>query len=83
MNTLPYQQALDRIRSEFIEMPGMRLTPAQVSRLAGVDRVVCKSVLEDLDRAGFLCGSNGSYIKRQHETVRVSRLGPRRSYLNR
>jgi len=64
MNTLPYQQAFDRIRAEFVEMPGMRLTPEQVERLSGVQRVVCKSVLDDLVRAGFLrILANGSYAR--------------------
>jgi hypothetical protein len=55
MTKLPYQQAFDRIRAEFFEMPGMRLTPAQVERLTGVDRAVCQSVLDDLTRTRFLC----------------------------
>ncbi len=55
MNTLPYQQAFDRIRAEFLEMPGMRLTAEQLERLSGVDRAVCECVLEDLIRARFLC----------------------------
>lgn len=64
MNALPYQQAFDRIRAEFVEMPGMRLTPEQVQRLSGVDRAVCKAVLDDLVRAGFLCiGPGGSYAR--------------------
>jgi hypothetical protein len=62
MTKLPYEQVFERIRAEFLEMPGMRLTPAQVERLAGVDRSICQSVLDDLVRAGFLCTSeNGSY----------------------
>jgi hypothetical protein len=81
MNTLPYQQAFDRIRAEFMEMPGMRLTPEQVSRLSGADRNVCKSVLEDLVRAGFLCCLNGAYIRRQSEAAPVSRFGLKRSRL--
>jgi hypothetical protein len=61
MTKLPYEQVFERIRAEFLEMPGMRLTPAQVERLAGEDRSICQSVLEDLVRAGFLCPSeNGS-----------------------
>jgi hypothetical protein len=61
MNTLAYQ-AFDRIRAEFVEMPRMQLTPEQVERLSGVDSAICKSVLDDLVRAGFLCISvNGSY----------------------
>ena len=34
MNTLPYQEAFERIRAEFLEMPGMRLTPEQVEQLS-------------------------------------------------
>jgi hypothetical protein len=62
MSTLPYQEAFERIRGEFLEMPGMRLTPEQVERLSGVDRVVCKHVLDDLVRTKFLGAlPNGSY----------------------
>jgi hypothetical protein len=62
MTKLPYEQVFERIRAEFIEMPGMRLTPAQVERLAGETRSICQSVLDDLVRAGFLCASeDGSY----------------------
>jgi hypothetical protein len=62
MNPHPYREAFDRIRAEFLEMPGMRLTPEQVERLSGVDRGVCKCVLDDLVRAKFLgVLPNGSY----------------------
>jgi hypothetical protein len=62
MNTLPYREAFDRIRAEFLGMPGMRLTPEQVEHLSGVDRAVCKCVLDDLVRAKFLgLLPNGSY----------------------
>ena len=64
MDTLPYQQAFDRIRAEYLEMPGMRLTPLQVQRLTGVDRSVCKGVLDDLVRAEFLrLAPDGSYAR--------------------
>jgi hypothetical protein len=62
MKTLPYQQVFERIRAEFLEMPGMQLTVEQVERLSGVERATCKTVLDDLVRAGFLCiSANGSY----------------------
>jgi hypothetical protein len=62
VNSLPYLQAFERIRAEFSEMPGMRLTAEQVERLSGVDRAVCRCVLEDLVRAKFLGRlPNGSY----------------------
>jgi hypothetical protein len=64
MSRLLYQLAFERIQSEFHEMPGMRLTPEQVERLSGVSRVTCKSVLDDLVRAGFLRhAANGSYCR--------------------
>jgi hypothetical protein len=71
MKPLPYQQVFERIRGEFLEMPGMQLTLEQVERLSGIESAICKTVLDDLVRAGFLCiSANGSY-------GRVS--GPRRA----
>jgi hypothetical protein len=58
----PYEQAFERIRAEFAEMTHTPLTPDQMERLSGVDSAICKSVLDDLVRARFLCISvNGSY----------------------
>jgi hypothetical protein len=77
-NAGPYQQVFERIRAEFLEMPGMRLTAKQVERLAGVDRSICQSVLDDLVRAGFLCTwENGSMAG-----CRMSPTGPRTSQEN-
>jgi DNA-binding IclR family transcriptional regulator len=50
-----YQQALERIRDDFLEMPGMRLTFAQVARLSGLEEAICRRVLDDLVREQFLC----------------------------
>ena len=64
MKTLPYRQAFERIRAELLEMPGMHLTPEQVERLCGVERAICKAVLDDLVRAGFLrISATGSYCR--------------------
>jgi len=64
MKDLPYRHAFDRIRAEYLEMPGMRLTPAQVERLSGVDVSICALVLDDLGRAQFLCKAlDGSYAR--------------------
>lgn len=64
MKPLPYQQAFERIRAEFLEMPGMQLIPAQVERLSGVESAICKAVLDDLVRAGFLrISADGSYCR--------------------
>lgn len=45
---------VERIRSEFIEMPGLRLTPAQAARLWGMDDTSCHRVISALVRASFL-----------------------------
>jgi len=53
---------LARIRSEFLEMPGLRLTPAQARRLWALDAPVCDRALSTLVRAGFLrIGADGAY----------------------
>jgi hypothetical protein len=45
---------LRRVRAEFAEMPGLRLTPAQASRLLGVERDACQVVIETLIASSFL-----------------------------
>src|SRR5207245_3241663 len=35
------EDVLSRLRAEFVEMPGMLLTPDQVQRLCGVERALC------------------------------------------
>jgi CheY-like chemotaxis protein len=58
----PYEHALERIRAEYVEMPGMHLKPEQVQRLCGVDADVCRPVLDALVAGGFLClKADGSY----------------------
>lgn len=53
-----------RVRSEFREMPGMRLTLDQASRLWTLDRGACARVLENLIAARFLeLDDNGRYRK--------------------
>ena len=46
MNTVVAPQILQRIRAEYLEMPGLSLSPEQVQRLCGVDSALCVSVLE-------------------------------------
>src|SRR5260370_12200676 len=44
---------LHRIRSEFLEMPGLHLTPAQAARLWALDRAMAERILDSLTAAGF------------------------------
>ena len=43
-----------RIREEFREMPGLRLTPAQATRLWGLDDKVCAAVIDRLVASAYL-----------------------------
>jgi hypothetical protein len=43
-----------RVRGEFIEMPGMKLTSQQAQRLWGLERGICERVLSNLVSEGFL-----------------------------
>jgi len=53
-----------RIRGEFLEMPGLRLTAEQVQRLCGVEQTICRLVLESLVDGGFLCRTpDGAYAR--------------------
>lgn len=50
----PSIKLLNRVRGEFIEMPGMRLKIDQAQRLWNLDRAMCESVLKSLVDAKFL-----------------------------
>jgi len=45
---------VDRIRGEFIEMPGLQLTMPQAAKLWGIDMTACERVVEALVDASFL-----------------------------
>jgi len=45
---------MQRVKSEFNEMPGLRLTPAQAARLLGLQPRTCQKVIQALVRAEFL-----------------------------
>lgn len=54
---------LNRIRAEFLEMPGLRLTVSQVQRLCGIDAAACRAVLDALVDAKFLSVKSNSYFR--------------------
>lgn len=57
-------EVLNRIRAEFLEMPGMRLRQEQVQRLCGLDSGLCRAVLDSLVRSRFLSVSaDGQYAR--------------------
>ena len=54
----------ERLRAEFIEMPGLRLRAEQVQRLCGIERILCQTVLNELVSANFLrLKADGHYAR--------------------
>jgi hypothetical protein len=60
------ERIVHRIREEFREMPGLRLTPAQATRLWGMEHDACRQVIDVLVAAEYL---------RWTETGAVTRTG--------
>lgn len=53
-------------------MPGMRLTPAQVQRLSGVDTAIGKRLFDDLVLAKFLhADDDGVYVRGSESVPRL------------
>jgi hypothetical protein len=60
---------LERIRAEYLEMPGMRLTAMQVRRLCGVDAETCEAI-ESLVAMRFLSvNADGTYVRHTSDSV--------------
>jgi hypothetical protein len=53
-----------RVREEFMEMPGLRLTHAQAQRLWGLDSGTCAKLLDVLVSVNFLAlNADGRYTR--------------------
>jgi hypothetical protein len=48
------ERVVCRVREEFREMPGLRLTPAQATRLWGLEYETCRVVIERLVASDYL-----------------------------
>lgn len=74
MNKPVAPQIVQRIRAEYLEMPGLTLRPEQVQRLCGVDSTLCQSVLEALVECGFLSKrSDGAYGRHRNPDISRAR----------
>jgi hypothetical protein len=61
---MPDNALLSRIRGEYLEMPGLRLTLEQAQRLWDIERTLCRRVLDALVESKFLCvKSDGMYAR--------------------
>jgi hypothetical protein len=62
--TTRIDDVLNRLRAEFLEMPGLRLKPQQVRRLCAVEQTICQVVLDMLVDERFLCVTlDGHYVR--------------------
>jgi hypothetical protein len=81
MSRDPSPQVLQRIRAEYVEMPGLSLKPEQIRRLCGVDAESCAVALEALVANGFLSRrSDGAYGRRPNPDI--ARPRPARASLD-
>jgi hypothetical protein len=59
----PLDLLFARIRGEYREMPGLRVTFTQACRLWQLDAATCEVVLHTLQAEGFLtCTPNGMFV---------------------
>ena len=70
MSATPPDRLRDRIRGEYLEMPGLHLTMEQMQRLCTIERSVCQIVLDALVDEKFLCvTSGGAYARATEGTI--------------
>jgi hypothetical protein len=67
-----------RIEREFTEMPGLKLTAAQVHRLCAIPPQVCDSALMALTQAGVLRRvHDGAFVRAGCEGRDIASIRPR------
>lgn len=73
----PPEMLVTRIRGEYREMPGLRLTAAQACRLWQIDAPTCDVVLQTLVSEGFLLRrQDGKFIARPSERLNMANAVP-------
>lgn len=64
MSPIELRAVVDRIRAEFLEMPGLQLTMPQAARLWGLDVSACEQVVEVLVQSAFLRRTGSGAVTR-------------------
>lgn len=67
--------AVDSIRAEYCEMPGLSLTQEQAARLLGLDCLGVMAALDELERAGFLVRTRTGRFVRGDTLLRGAHVG--------
>jgi hypothetical protein len=72
------EDVLRRVRGEYLEMPGLRLTEAQAQRLWGLDAASCRTLLGTLVDAKFLFKTpDGAFMRIEHASAAKASLRQR------
>ena len=75
--SLEVDRLVARIKAEFVEMPGLRLTIVQGARLWGLQRAECEAVLRVLvDRQFLNVSGDGTYSRPTDGVLRNISLRP-------
>ena len=69
------EQIVCRIRGEYLEMPGLRLTRPQAQRLWGLDEQTCVQLLDSLTEDRFLFRRDDGTYARLTDGVLSDRAG--------
>ena len=60
----PANEWVERIRAEYLEMPGLCLTRNQVRRLLMLDASICGAAVDELVISGFLrCRADQTFVR--------------------
>jgi hypothetical protein len=68
---MSFTAVVDRVRSEFVEMPGMQLTLPQATRLWNLGADDCRAVIDALVDIGFLVWTPQRTVIRTGRDARV------------
>jgi hypothetical protein len=66
----PPEWLVARVRGEYVEMPGLRVTLAQACRLWQMDTATCQELLDHLVRSGFLSRTESGFYVASQDTRR-------------
>jgi hypothetical protein len=61
---MEFEAIVRRVQCEFVEMPGLQLTPAQATRLWGLERDACQAVINALVASSFLRWTSSGAVTR-------------------
>ena len=65
---------IQRVRAEFIEMPGLRLTLAEATRLWGLEPDACGRIIDALIDCEFLRWTSAGTVARADDHVRTNEV---------